>query len=144
MMLFRYEFNPSREEVEAVSHGQLHPEAIKGIQLFNQRDYWLAHEALETAWLEEHSIIRALYKGILQSGVMYLQIQRNNLIGAMKMHKRSQVWLAPWPEICRGVNVGKLKRDRDRAAQTAAQLGAGNLADFELALLPPIQFEIDS
>jgi predicted metal-dependent hydrolase len=140
MVLFPYQFDPSPEEIEAACIGELHPQAIKGIELFNLRDYWLAHEALETAWMEEHGIIRALYKGILQSGVMYLQIQRNNLVGAMKMHKRCHVWLDPWPQICRGVNVARLIADIDNAANKAANLGVGNLEGFDPSLFQPIEW----
>lgn len=140
MVLFPYEFSPSAEEIKTACQGTIHAEAVKGIKLFNQRHYWLAHEALETAWLEENGILRALYKGILHSGVMYLQIQRNNLIGAMKMHKRCHVWLDPWPEVCRGVNVAKLITDIDKAANTAAELGEGNLHDFDQSLLTKIEW----
>ncbi len=117
--------------------------AFEGIKLFNQGEYWLAHEALENAWLEEAGIIRGLYKGILQVGVMYLQIERKNFRGAMKMHKRAMVWLTPWPKRCRGVEIGKLREDVDIVYQAVLQLGLDQLENFDLDLFKPIDFTYD-
>lgn len=127
------------DELAAACLGELHPMAAEGIRLFDQKDYWHAHEALEEAWLEEPGPVRQLYKGILQAGVAYLQVQRGNFIGAMKMHRRSQVWLTPWPEHCRTVDVAKLKADLEVVIQTARRLGPERLDEFELNLLKPIR-----
>ncbi|HRQ33635.1 MAG TPA: DUF309 domain-containing protein, partial [Anaerolineales bacterium] len=59
-------------------YAPLHPSAIEGLRLFNNGKYFEAHEALETAWLEERGKIRDLYRGILQVGVAYLHITRGN------------------------------------------------------------------
>jgi len=137
-LIFRYQFNPTPHEIKQGCRSPLHPKAEEGIQLFNQRAYWLAHEALETAWLEEPTPARALYKGILQAGVMYLQIERNNLIGTLKMYRRSMVWLAPWPDQCGSVDVGRLKADLRAAVQAAQELGKGNLDQIDQGLFKPV------
>ena len=62
-------------EFPEACQGALHPMAVKGISLFDERQYWEAHEALEAAWLDEEGPARHLYKGILQAGVTYLQIE---------------------------------------------------------------------
>ena len=138
MPLFLREFDPSEEEIESATAGPLHERAVKGFELFNARRYWDAHEALEEAWLEEPGTIRALYKGILQAGVMLLHIERENLIGALKMYKRCQVWLTPWPDEVRGIDVGQFKADRDKAIREAMKLGEDHLAEFD----PSLYFEI--
>ena len=138
-LLFRYEFDPTEEEIEEGCDGQLHPMAEEGIRLFNEGKYWDAHEALETAWIEESGPARALYKGILQAGVMYLQIERNNLRGAYKMHKRCLVWLTPWPDNCRTVNVGQLREDVGVVIAEARRLGEDQLENFDRSLFKRIQ-----
>jgi hypothetical protein len=134
------EFAPSNAEIKAALNGELHPMALKGIELINAGQYWDAHEALEEAWLKETGTIRALYKGILQAGVMLLQIERKNLFGAVKMYKRSEVWLGPWPERARGIDVQRLKKDVDAAIQAAMALGPDRLAQFDAALYFQVHF----
>jgi len=118
--------------------GELHPMAVEGFNLFNQRLFWEAHEALETAWKEEAGEVRHLYQGILQVGVTYLHIERQNYPGAVKVYARSQRWLAPFPPICRGVNVAKLREDAARVMAEVERLGPEKLDGFDLSLLKPL------
>jgi len=141
MSLHLREFSPSAAEITHALEGYLHPMAIKGIELINIGKYWDAHEVLEQAWLAEEGIIRALYKGILQLGVMQLQVERGNLYGAYKMFRRSQVWLEPWPDHVRGVAVGKFKKDGRRFIKAALKLGESGLANFDPALYFKVQYE---
>ena len=120
--------------------GSLHPQALQGIELFNSGHYWHAHEALEEAWLDETSEIRNLYRGILQVSVTYFHIERGNYRGALKVYQRCRRWLAPFPPICRGVNVGKLKDDLESAIAEVRRLGPDRLNEFDRTLLRPIIF----
>ncbi|MCH7664196.1 MAG: DUF309 domain-containing protein [Chloroflexi bacterium] len=126
-------------ELAQACNGTLHPTAEDGIRLFDAKEYWHAHEALEEAWLEEKGPARQLYKGILQAGVAYLHIQRGNFVGAMKLHKRSQVWLAPWPDLCRTVDVRQLKADLETVIAEVRRLGVEHIDEFDQSLLKPIQ-----
>jgi predicted metal-dependent hydrolase len=121
----------------------LHPQAIEGIRLFNSGRYFEAHEALEHAWKEEKGKIRELYRGILQVAVVYLHITRKNYNGAIKVYGRSIKWLKDWPEICRGVDVGMLRRDAQKAFEEVQRLGAENIEKFNRSLLKPVQWDDD-
>ena len=129
------------EPIPADCQGKLHPQAIIGFQHFNAGEYWLAHEALEAAWLAETGQVRHLYRGILQAGVVYLHVQRSNYRGALKVYFRSQRWLAPFPEVCRGIQVGRLRRDLDAVLVEVRRLGPTRLAAFDLGLLQPLVWE---
>lgn len=110
----------------------LHPDAILGIERFNAGKYWLAHEALEDAWLAETGPVRDLYRGILQAAVVYHHISQKNFRGALKVYQRSQKWLNKWPDSCRGVDMAQLRSDLDLALVEVKNLGAENLANFNL------------
>lgn len=138
-MLFHYQFDPTQQEILSGCNSTLPAKAEAGIQLFNEGDFWGAHEALEEAWIEESKPVRALYKAILQAGVFYLQIERVNLRGAYKMHKRCLVWLTPWPDHCCTIDVGQLKIDLQNVLDRASELGADHLDDFDRALFKPIK-----
>ncbi len=119
----------------------LHPHAAQGLRLFNAGRYFEAHEALETAWLEERGKVRDLYRGILQVGVAYLHITRGNYHGAVKVHGRSVKWLKDFPPVCRGIHVGELRDDAERVNAEVTRLGAQGIGDFDLRLLKPIRWE---
>ena len=118
--------------------GPLHPRARQGLSLFNQGRYFEAHEELEAAWKDEKGDIRRLYQGILEAGVTYLHITRGNYAGAVKVYGRSMKWLKVWPEICRGVNVGQLRKDLEMVMVEVHRLGEAGLTEFDRSLLKPV------
>lgn len=115
--------------------------AIEGLRLFNAGKYFEAHEELETAWNEERGAIRSLYQGILQAAVTYLHMQRLNYAGAVKVYGRCMKLLRPWPAVCCGVNVAKLRADVTRAANAWKRLGADNVAAMDWSLLKPVEWD---
>jgi hypothetical protein len=115
--------------------------ACHGLELFNRGEYFEAHEALEAAWRAEKDEIRSLYQGILQAAVMYLQISRNNYEGALKMFARCMKLLAPWPDSCRGVDVGGLRRDLSIVMEAVTRLGPERLDQFDRSLFKPVKHE---
>lgn len=121
--------------------GPVHPKAVLGFELFNQGKYWLAHEALESAWLEEQGEIRHLYRGILQVGVTYFHIQKRNYRGAVKVYTRSKRWLDPFPQTCRGIDLQQLRLDLERAMSELRSLGPERIDEFDPSLLRPLRWE---
>ena len=115
------------------------PGLQKGIELFNQGEYYLAHDELEEAWRRDHSAARDLYRGILQVGIAYYQIERGNYRGAMKMLLRVRQWLDPLPDICRGVDVAQLREDAAVVQDALLDNGPGNLADLDRTLFKPVK-----
>jgi uncharacterized protein len=114
-------------------------QALQGIRLFNQGRYFEAHEALEAAWREETGSIRELYRGILQAAVVYLHITRRNYPGAIKVYQRCRKWLAPWPAVCRGVEVEKLRKDLEEALRILEGLGPERIGEFDPGILRPVE-----
>jgi len=120
--------------------GTIHPATIKGMQLFNAGEFWLAHEALEEAWKEETGPVRELYRAILQTGVVYLHITRDNYNGAVKTYRKVQKWIQPWPEVCRGIQIGQLRSELDTVIAEVKRLGPDRLAEFDRSLFKPVRW----
>jgi predicted metal-dependent hydrolase len=118
--------------------GKLHPRALQGMRLFNDGRYFEAHEELEAAWRDEQGKVRELYQGILEAAVTYLHIGRGNYDGAIKVYGRSMRWLDGLPEICRGADVGHLRRDLDAAITEIRRLGKARLGEFNQSSLKPL------
>lgn len=113
-------------------------QAQRGLELFNRGEYFEAHEALEAAWNQESPPIRELYRALLQAAVAYLHIQRGNYHGALKMFSRLHRWLDPLPEMCRGVDVARLRSDVLAAQAHLQALGPQRMAEFDHRLLKPV------
>jgi len=135
---------PAPNEPDASNCNQpLHPKAIEGLELFDKGYYFKAHEALEAAWRDERGPVRNLYRGILQAGVVYLHITRRNYPGAVKVYQRCRKLLAPWPETCRGVSVGGLRRDLEAVMASLQKLGPDHIAEFDLSYLKPVHYSLE-
>ncbi len=118
--------------------GTLHPRARQGILLMNAGSYFEAHEELEFAWKDEKGRVRELYQGILQAAVTYLHIRRGNYHGALKVYLRGMRKLKNWPDTCRGVEVGQLRKDLNAAIAEVQRLGEARLGEFDPSLFKPV------
>jgi predicted metal-dependent hydrolase len=114
--------------------------ALKGLEEFNRGEYFEAHEYLEEAWNEDETVGRELYRAILQVAVAYLQIERGNYNGAIKMFLRVRQWIDPLPDQCRGINVAKLRDEAKKVHATLISLGRERMSEFDRNLLRPVQY----
>jgi len=120
---------------------ELSPLAITGLEEFNRREFFQAHETLEAAWKEDSSPGRELYRAILQVAVAYLQIERGNYRGAVKMFQRAHRWLDPLPDVCRGVEIAGLRATAYQIQQVIQKLGPKRIKEFDFSLIRPIQYQ---
>ncbi|HKJ37753.1 MAG TPA: DUF309 domain-containing protein [Anaerolineales bacterium] len=123
--------------------GTLHPQAKKGLELFNAGEYLEAHEALEDAWNAEQGDAKNLYRGILQTAVVYLHITRGNYNGAVKVYARSLKWLDKLPDICKGIYLSELRTNAERVMKEIQKLGEEKIAEFDRTLLKPVRWKED-
>jgi predicted metal-dependent hydrolase len=114
--------------------------AIKGLELHNRGQYFEAHEALEQAWNEDSGPGRDLYQGLVQVTVAYLQVERGNYRGAVKMCLRVHQWLDPLPAHCRGVDVARLRQQTRALHHALIELGPEKLNELDPHLLASIQY----
>lgn len=114
--------------------------AKEGVTAFNNGKYFEAHELLEDAWNDEQTPVRALYRALIQLAVAYLQIERLNYPGAIKMLLRLRQWFRPLPDDCQGIDVNALREDAESVYQNLAHLGPDRIDDFDRSLMRPIRF----
>lgn len=133
-------FTLTPAEKRAACQGTLPEDVLLGLRLFNAGEYFEAHEALETAWRAETGPVRELYRGILQVGIAYYKIQQGKYTGACKLFARAQGWLAPFPDVCRGIQVQRLRQDAAAAEQELLRLGPQGTALFPAALFRPVEY----
>lgn len=122
-------------------HQPLSAVAVRGLQLFNQGEYFDAHEVLEEAWNQDHTPAREMYRAILQIAVAYLQIERGNYQGAVKMFLRVRQWIQPLPEYCRGVDIVQLRQDAQKVYEHLISLGRDCIDHFDRSLFKPVRYQ---
>ena len=142
-LLQKYSRLPNSTQMAEVCGQVLSKQAIKGLEQFNRGEYFEAHESLEEAWNDDDTPGRELYRAILQVAVAYLQIERKNYLGAVKMFLRLRQWIDPLPDTCRGVNVAQLRRDTDTVYEALIQLGADRIYEFDEALFHNVSYALD-
>jgi CheY-like chemotaxis protein len=127
-----------RDALAAACQEPLSDLAREGLRLFNAGEYFEAHEVLEDAWNADETAAKELYRAILQVGVAYLQIQRRNYRGAVKMFLRVQQWLKPLPDQCRGVDIARLRSDSANVEAALRKLGPEKIGEFDPAFFKPV------
>jgi len=115
--------------------------ALAGLAEFNAGEYFEQHELLEEAWRAEARPIRDLYQGILQVGVAFLQIQRNNYPGTIKIFRRGLPKLRGLPPVCQGVHVAEFLTIAEELHAEISALEPKQLVDFDQTRFPKITYE---
>ncbi len=123
----------------ATCKGPLPDKVLEGIRLFNARAFFEQHEALEEAWLAEPGPVRDLYRGILQIGVGFYHLERQNFRGARNLLTYGMDRLAPFEPSCRGVDVRSLRAAALRCRDELERLGRERVADFDMDLIPRVR-----
>ena len=86
----------------------------RGIQLFNDGQYWEAHEAWEGAWMPRRGSADAdFYKGLVQVAAGNYHYQRRNRNGALVKWRDGAGFLRGYVPANAGVDVESLVRDVD-------------------------------
>lgn len=128
-------------QLECACQEALPPRAVEGIARFNAGEYYKQHDLFEAQWVETEGPVRDLYRAILQVGVAYYQIERENYRGALKMLQRSVQWLAILPDECQGVNIRKLREDSYRIRGELERLGEARFHELDRSLIRGVDWQ---
>ena len=80
----------------------------KGIEAFNNRQFYNAHEYWEELWLDYKLNDARFIQGLIQLAVSYFHFFNQNLNGARSMLKKCLIKIDPI-EVARGIDVIELK-----------------------------------
>jgi len=81
------------------------PLYLKGIEYFNDCDFFEAHETWEELWTEYRGPARRFYQGLIQAAVALHHFGNGNLRGAKKVYLTSRNYFADYPEQYAGLNL---------------------------------------
>ena len=97
-----------------------HERVTEGIDLFNAHEFWKAHEAWETLWLQSKGEEKTFLQGLIQLAAAYHHVKRGTLRGAVRLFDAALQKLDPFPpryaNVDRASAVEAAKRHRMRIA----------------------------
>lgn len=110
---------------------------IEGIDLFNRREFWEAHEAWEEVWMRCGEESRIFFQGIIQAAAAYhLILVKRRFGGARNNIDKSLAKLDLFPGRFLGVDVDALRSALLLSREVMEGLGAERLHEFPEGLFP--------
>jgi predicted metal-dependent hydrolase len=101
-----------------------------GIEHFNARRFFQAHEAWETAWHPSPDAERDFWQGITQIAVGFTHYQRGNPKGSVSLLRKGAHRLDAYGESFHGVPVAALARAARKAADAVERAGTTAPIEF--------------
>lgn len=115
---------------------------LEGIEHFNHRRFFDAHEAWEWAWRGAASGERAFYKGLVHVAVCLVHAQRNNRHGVEALNRSAWRLLSTYMPSHRGIDLERLRASLPPGLATVlADLDRG--ASVDLSWTPIIERSSD-
>jgi uncharacterized protein len=94
-----------------------HESYLIGVRLFNQGDYFEAHEHWEDAWNDASRGERDFYKGLIQAAVALCHFYNGNARGARRLFHSSGALLGAFRPIHRGLDLDRLSGQMETCFQ---------------------------
>ena len=112
----------------------------KGIQEFNDGDYFECHETLEDVWMIEIGPDRSFYQGLLQLSVGCFHLLNRNYLGAESQWSKAHAKLKDFGDQHLGVDLKSLTEQILRCQGMLAMVQTGQSREFDLSIIPHIQY----
>jgi len=90
------------------------PRYLAGILLFNDHDYFEAHEVWEDLWAESHGADWRFVQGLIQAAVGLFHFSGGNLGGAVKLYRTSREYMMPCGSPFWGLDVQTFWQQMER------------------------------
>jgi predicted metal-dependent hydrolase len=102
------------------------PRYLEGIELFNRREYFEAHEVWEDLWHDTSGPDRRFYQGLIQAAVAVYHASNGNVPGARRLFHSGRRYMSDFPAAHLGMNAADFWAEMEFA-----------LADFLIDPAPP-------
>ena len=94
---------------------------LAGVEHFNARRFWEAHESWEELWLEADAPVVDFYQGLIQLAAAYHHLQRGTFPGGVRLFDAARKRLEPYPPLYHNVDRGSAESVIPRHRTAAAE-----------------------
>lgn len=94
------------------------PLYLKGIEYFNECEFFEAHDTWEELWTEYRGEARKFYQGMIQVAVALHHFGNGNTRGAKKVYKTSCTYLKEYPDVYLGLDLTTFLEQYEKCFQT--------------------------
>ena len=106
---------------------------LKGIDSFNNKSFYDAHESWELLWTE-YALQDALFiQGLIQLSVAFFHITNLNLIGSKNLFNKCLPKLKKFPSNHRGLNLSDIIDGAEESLKMVSSIDKVSQFDWELA-----------
>jgi predicted metal-dependent hydrolase len=116
------------------------PRYLAGVLLFNDGDFFEAHEAWEDLWAESHGDERRFYQALIQAAVGLCHFANGNFRGAVKLYHSSHDYLRPCPSPFLGLDTAAFWGQMERCFAPLLET-PGEPVELEADRLPQIHLD---
>ena len=118
---------------------QYDPRYLEGIRLFNDCEFFEAHDVWEELWADYQGDSRKFYQGLIQTAVCLHHFCNENIRGARKLFASSRNYLQPYRPLHLGCDLDKLFADMQSCCDEMLT-AEGDFPDVEIdpELIPEI------
>ena len=119
---------------------------LEGIQLFNEHEYFDAHEAWEDVWHMAYGLKHDFYQGLIQCAVALEHYRRSNPRGVVSLFKSYQPKFKDVPPLFMGLDVSRFLSamcDALRPVVEAEPLPEKGEIQLDLSRTPKIELAYD-
>ena len=93
------------------------PRFLEGVRLFNECEFYEAHDVWEELWADYQGPSRRFYQGLIQVAVCLHHFGNGNTRGAKKLYYSSRKYLEDYRPHHEGVDLDKLLRELEACCQ---------------------------
>lgn len=126
---------------QAIALSTLPEGVVRGIEMFNAREFYEQHEYIEAEWHAERGPIRRLYQGILQIGVGLHHATNGNATGAIALLTSGIAKVESFTPRMLGIDTARLVVDAQRYLDEVVACPPDRVRDIASSLLPVIHLE---
>lgn len=115
-------------------------EAEEGVRLFNQRQYFEAHDILEEVWIRRTGKEKIFYQGLIQVAVGLYKIAVGNQGGAVSLLTKGLDKLRSVRDLDSPLDLERLIPETETVLARVKELGQARIGDFEPSEAPLIHW----
>jgi predicted metal-dependent hydrolase len=117
----------------------------EGIRLFNECEFFEAHETWEELWTEYRGPARKFFQGLIQAAVALHHFGNGNVRGARKVYATSRAYLVEYLPSYLGLDLEAFLRQYDRCFAAIVESSEERpKIDIDPELIPEIHLTANS